>query len=112
MSKIWFCCDCEWELSQIKDLCPICNEMYCPESEDYINEVTMHKQQGCKVVYIEPEWIKTTTLFIKTADGNRPATTADLEQTFLNAGVLPNFAYALARITPLQHKYVYHEKHG
>lgn len=107
MTKVWFCEDHEQILSQIRDLCPVCNEEYCPDRDDYINEVTMHKQDGCKVVYIEEQWIKTTTLYIRSKDSiSRPATVNDLEKAFLEIKLPPNFAYGLARVIPLTHKVV------
>ena len=106
MGKVWFDCDCERILSQIKDTCPDCEELYCNEAISLINEVTQHKRNGCEVVYVEESRIKTVRLYIRTKDGNRLATEEDLEKHFLTAGVLPNFAYALAKINPLEHKII------
>ena len=104
--KVWFDQDCEMVLSMIKDLGSDCGDMYCNTCPYLINEVTRHKQDGCKVVYIPEEWIKTIHLKKRINNIVMDVTVEDLEKIFLEQKVPPNFAYGLARVIELEHTVV------
>lgn len=106
MMKVWFDLDCEQILSTMKDICTTCEEMFCLCNDGLMNEIQQHRQYGCILTYVEQDMIKTIRLFKRDGAVTRLATIDDIEKTLLKRGMASNFAYGVARITPLEHKVI------
>lgn len=106
MMKVWFDLDCEQIISTLQDICSTCDEMFCECGDPLINEVKQHKDYGCILTYIDIDKIKTIRLYKREGTVVRLATIDDIEKTLLKQGMAPNFAYGVARITPLEHKVI------
>ena len=105
--KVWFDQDCEMVLSMIKDLGSDCGDMYCNTCPYLINEVTRHKQDGCKVVYVPQEWIHTVGLKKRVNGVEMDVTREDLFEIMTKEGGLaPNFAAGLSEIYLFKHKVI------